>query len=434
MRKLIATQTEGVLGRMGRGKSLEMKAEASAAALASWLWEEKSETLKWQSTLTPYLREALETGALETAADIGIAFDVTDPAVGDFIAGRKLEIKSIVGNRTEELRASLQQGLQSEESMAQLMDRVKSYGADADWKAERVARTEVHNALNEGHLISGEQSGANTKTWVATLDARTREGHEALDGATVAIDEDFYDPVAESGGPRPHDMNAAASNINCRCTIEFGFEGDAEPGEEPSGEEPVDEPGGPELRVAFDDWSDTELDAIVSGLREGGDGELEVIAQYQNFAQLPRVVEPDTLEGKVLYRGVSEARYAEQFRTGEYYGGRGMAGSGTYAAYGKQGAAEAAEYAKVSGKTGPVMRMQLPTDARVITSQEADLRAHADMIQLGTMGDARSKTLSRLSRDTGRWAAMHGYDAIDIGNMNYMVILNRSILKVEAAS
>lgn len=55
------------------------------------------------------------------------------------------------------------------------------------------------------------------KTWVATLDNRTRESHAELDGQTIPLEDEFLDGLS-----RPRDPNGAMEEIcNCRCTLTY---------------------------------------------------------------------------------------------------------------------------------------------------------------------------------------------------------------------
>jgi uncharacterized protein with gpF-like domain len=63
-----------------------------------------------------------------------------------------------------------------------------------------------------------------TRTWVATLDDRTRDTHAEMDGQVVGMDEPFVSP---SGAELmyPGDPNAPPEEvINCRCVVAINIE------------------------------------------------------------------------------------------------------------------------------------------------------------------------------------------------------------------
>lgn len=210
---------------------LEQQAEAEDwAALA--LWDNEAEVLRWQTALLPELRKMLnETGA-QVLADFSpeLVWDTFDPRVRSWLAEREQMIKAIVGNREAELRTSLADGYEQRENLLQLRRRVEVYGAEAPWKAERIARTEVVGAMGVANYAAGEQAGGSEKVWVATRDIRVRDAHALLDGTRLQAKENFQSEMGGMG-PGPHLMDSAADQINCRCTLDWYFAEEAE--EEP---------------------------------------------------------------------------------------------------------------------------------------------------------------------------------------------------------
>ena len=66
------------------------------------------------------------------------------------------------------------------------------------------------------------------KRWIATLDDRTRDTHQHLDGQTVPVDQPFR--IATKTGMEsiryPGDPTAAPAMVyNCRCTMKSVFPG-----------------------------------------------------------------------------------------------------------------------------------------------------------------------------------------------------------------
>lgn len=96
----------------------------------------------------------------------------------------------------------------------------------------RYARTAMTSAQNAGRLDGYkraiEMGIKMRKTWVATLDGKTRHEHRILDGQTVEVDKPFR--VEGEEIMYPADPNAAGHLVwNCRCTMigqELEFEHD----------------------------------------------------------------------------------------------------------------------------------------------------------------------------------------------------------------
>lgn len=159
------------------------------------------------------------------------------------------------------------------------------------------------------------------------------------------------------------------------------------------------------------------------------DKALETIARLRGFDGKPTVVSEFSADtkGPVLYRGVSEEKYAKQFRTGKYFAGTGVSGSGTYTT---TEAGYAAGHAASDGSG--VLTMKLKSDANYIVRKEADkLQAQAYKAAVKS-GDPN---LATLMSDPGRVAAMHGYDAIRLDRAggtsgDYYLVLNRTAVEV----
>lgn len=109
------------------------------------------------------------------------------------------------------------------------IDRIAARYADRllKWRGDMIARTESIGALHAGQyeamrqLIDSGKVRADqvTKTWSATMDGRTRDSHQAMNGQTVSFDRPFVTP---SGYLMryPHDAEFGAPAdeiIGCRC-------------------------------------------------------------------------------------------------------------------------------------------------------------------------------------------------------------------------
>ena len=86
-------------------------------------------------------------------------------------------------------------------------------------KTLRIAKTEGHRIQNESAYnvqVRAKEKGATiVKQWDSTLDSRTRESHQKLDGEVVGVDEKF-----SNGLMFPGDSNGTASEVvNCRCAL-----------------------------------------------------------------------------------------------------------------------------------------------------------------------------------------------------------------------
>jgi SPP1 gp7 family putative phage head morphogenesis protein len=90
-------------------------------------------------------------------------------------------------------------------------------GAVSDFRAETIARTEVHNAATYGMQAAAEESDRDlTREWVAVEDQRTRPSHADADGQQREMDDPF--DVGGEEIDRPGE-GSDENSINCRCTV-----------------------------------------------------------------------------------------------------------------------------------------------------------------------------------------------------------------------
>lgn len=85
--------------------------------------------------------------------------------------------------------------------------------------ALRIARTEGHRIQVQGTMdacFKAKEKGADVvKQWDATLDGRTRESHQQVDGQIRELDEKFSNGLMFPGDP----SGGAAEVVNCRCAL-----------------------------------------------------------------------------------------------------------------------------------------------------------------------------------------------------------------------
>lgn len=124
-------------------------------------------------------------------------------------------------------QAELAEGTRAGESIDQLTDRLRRAFAErgvalGEARAEMIARTETAAAWSRASLDVAtalpEDVRPGCKTWLATLDTRTRDGHYAADGQTVPINAKFTiggELLDCPGDP----AGSAANTINCRCVM-----------------------------------------------------------------------------------------------------------------------------------------------------------------------------------------------------------------------
>jgi len=127
-------------------------------------------------------------------------------------------------------RTELVAGIEAGESIPKMAARVRQATEVTMPRATATARTEVVGAHNRASLATVRATGlAVTKEWLATEDERTRKTHADAEGQVVQENQEFMvggfslDHPGDPTGP-PQEV------INCRCTLLYGFETDANRG------------------------------------------------------------------------------------------------------------------------------------------------------------------------------------------------------------
>lgn len=123
----------------------------------------------------------------------------------------------------QQIQSVMMQGILQGESIPKIAKRLRNEVSDKNRKASiRNARTMATTAENAGRFDAYERAESKgvkmQKTWVATLDGRTRHEHRMLDGVTIPNDEPFMTSYGEI--MYPGDPTADPAMIyNCRCTL-----------------------------------------------------------------------------------------------------------------------------------------------------------------------------------------------------------------------
>lgn len=102
---------------------------------------------------------------------------------------------------------------------AEILQEWRQYGK---FSAERIARTEIVSASNQGSFVGAKSTGLTLqKTWLTALDGRERDTHGLANGQQVDMNTSFI--VGNTQMMHPGDKNAPAEEvINCRCSVAFG--------------------------------------------------------------------------------------------------------------------------------------------------------------------------------------------------------------------
>jgi HK97 family phage portal protein len=171
--------------------------------------------------LAPSVGGAWESGAITLARSLGIDFDKFDQTVASALDDRLEVLAAQVTDTTRQVLESrvILDGLAAGESIDQLKVRIRGVFTDLkSWRATMIARTETVGGFNGGSYTIAKASGVVVeREWGATLDPRTRDSHERIDGTRVKGFEARY----ANGCLHPGDPTGKPEEtVMCRC-VEF---------------------------------------------------------------------------------------------------------------------------------------------------------------------------------------------------------------------
>jgi hypothetical protein len=138
-----------------------------------------------------------------------------------------LKRSKLIADTTEaDVLAAISTGLDDGLGTAEIADDIQDVTDLSDWRAEMIARTETHAAANYASAESVRQAEDKLgvkmlKSWLPTLDGRTRPAHAEMEGSeAIPMDDKFIVDGEEMD--RPGDPAGSAENvISCRCTLGF---------------------------------------------------------------------------------------------------------------------------------------------------------------------------------------------------------------------
>jgi uncharacterized protein with gpF-like domain len=125
----------------------------------------------------------------------------------------------IFGTTQRIVNDAIQEGLGVDKITEQI---AKEFSISEKYRAERIARTEVVSASNQGSFMGAESLDVDLdKEWISYVDDRTRDSHLPMPigvgGEVVGMNEPFSNGLDYPGDPD----GEADEVINCRCTIGY---------------------------------------------------------------------------------------------------------------------------------------------------------------------------------------------------------------------
>ena len=182
-------------------------------------------------TVSDYLQKCYEDGFIGTMFDlqgqgIPLCFPLDQEAM---VRAVQLDSKISQGLYTrlgedvtllkKKITAQVSRGISTGMSFQQVAQQLAGYTNIGFNNAVRIARTEGHRVQVQSSMdacYKAQDKGADVvKQWDSTLDGRTRDSHQAVDGEIRELDKPFSNGLMFPGDPsgRPEEV------INCRCAL-----------------------------------------------------------------------------------------------------------------------------------------------------------------------------------------------------------------------
>ncbi len=154
---------------------------------------------------TAYLRGSAEAKALQGLSISPIDFGQQGRTLGQVVSRLFNDMEGLNAAAKNKLREIITQGVINGDSPIDVGKYIKEAIDDlADYRAERIARTEIVYAKNNGYLDDLEDQDAKTLVrWLSTQDSKTRSTHAVRDGIILDIKQ----------------ARQLLGEPNCRCSI-----------------------------------------------------------------------------------------------------------------------------------------------------------------------------------------------------------------------
>lgn len=192
---------------------------------SSIIFNQKEQTIKLKTMSMPNINAAITAGLTLGSKETGKLIDWTlyNPNILRMTEARATFVAEKINESTaNQLRQALDDGIKAGESIADIAKRVdKIYSFNQDFRAKRIAQTEIIGATNQGQLKAYEDAGIKQKEWLTAGDEKVRDSHATMNGQVVDLHQSFTTGLGTKlGYPGDRSGLADASEVvNCRCTV-----------------------------------------------------------------------------------------------------------------------------------------------------------------------------------------------------------------------
>jgi len=169
-----------------------------------------------KSSVAGFIKESFFKGLGKVEVSVNVGVNVMpDYDAMRFLADYTFDnVKGLEDDLKNDLRQVLQRGLVDQKPYGELAKDISKVFDVSKVRALAIARTEEQRAIVQGELRGYQQLGIPmTKTWLATVDAKTSPVCRALNGVTVDLNDVFVYKGQSFSGPTAH--------VNCRSSLTY---------------------------------------------------------------------------------------------------------------------------------------------------------------------------------------------------------------------
>jgi len=176
-----------------------------------------------KATVVPVIRELFQEQGQEHLTFLGSDdnFNYTSTMESSLDKRADIFAESINQTTFNQLQRQFKESIELGEDRNLLVERIRNtYDDISEGRAEVIARTETHYALQFATLEASKQNGNEIKIWVHApgVLGGVRDNHVAMDGKEIPINQDFVLPSGATGSA-PGMTGDPAEDVNCMCSM-----------------------------------------------------------------------------------------------------------------------------------------------------------------------------------------------------------------------
>ena len=227
--KLFEDQKQRAIDNLKKIKSLDvaLNKTRSIKLKTADILNEKKETQITIDMFAPLFKEVTGKEGEAALEYLGLDpkdFDIDAPAVQEFLKKNTAKFAGTISKTTSnQLRDLIALGLENDEGIAELTDRIVDFSGFAKARATNIARTEVLRSQGKAELVAWEQSDVvASKVWYTAADDRVCPECDLMNGTEVPLDKDFIseeDYMAMGFDVYDGAIDTAMAHPQCRCVM-----------------------------------------------------------------------------------------------------------------------------------------------------------------------------------------------------------------------